>query len=138
MEIEIYRGIREILSEPKYSQFLLLAQVSLGEIFNTRPYDDRAAAAAYYAFNARRSDLVIVNTDGLPVLIIEYQGGGHFQKSYYLRDEIKRRVFQKAKVRALEIAENLNAPEAAARVREQLDALLPASPAPAAGQGAHQ
>ncbi len=124
-EREMYRRVRELLTAAPYSQFLIMAQVSLGELFNTRPFGDQAAAAAYYAFNARRSDLVIIDREGNPVLVVEYQGGGHFQKTYYLRDEIKRRVFQRAKVRALEIAGNLSPQEAVARVREQLDAILP-------------
>lgn len=127
-EREVFMRVREFLAEPRYSQFLLMAQVSLGELFNTKPFGNPDAAEAYYAYNSRRSDLVIIDRDGNPVLIIEYQGGGHFQKAYYLRDEIKRRVFQRAKVRALEIAENLSPQEAAARVREQLDAILPTHP----------
>jgi hypothetical protein len=127
-EREIYSRIKELLAVAPYSQFLLMAQVSLGELFNTRPFGDHEAAAAYYAFNARRSDLVIIDREGNPVLIVEYQGGGHYKKTYYLRDEIKRRVFQRAKIRALEIAGNLTPQEAAARVREQLDAILPPQP----------
>ena len=123
-EAKIFYAARDLLKEKQFSTWLLFAQVSLGELFHTKPMKDEDAKEAFFAYNSRRSDLVITDNHGLPILMIEYQGGGHYQENYHLRDEIKRRVFQKAKVRSLEIPNNLLPQDIKARIKEQLDGLL--------------
>lgn len=68
----------------------LMAQVSMGEILKSRN------AEAYSAINSKRVDFLLVDTDGLPLHVIEYQGAGHYQNFAAARDAAKREALRKA------------------------------------------
>lgn len=75
----------------------LMAQPSLGEFVETPDLQ------AYRAINARRVDMLVIDTFGLPVVAIEHQGSGHYQADAAARDAIKREVLRKAGIEYLEI-----------------------------------
>lgn len=123
-EVDVFYATRDLLNDYKYKNWHVSAQTCLGELFETEPKGDAEAKDAFFAFQSRRSDLVVTNNAGLPVLMIEYQGSKHGTGKYFLADEIKRRVFQRAKVRTIELPENLSKPEMKARIKEQLEGIL--------------
>jgi hypothetical protein len=77
--------------------WLVMAQVSLGEVLSSRD------SKAYSAINSKRVDLLIVSAYGEPLAAIEYQGGGHYQRTAAARDAVKKEALRKAGVRYIEI-----------------------------------
>ena len=78
----------------------LFAQVSLGEILQIENYN------AFRAINAKRCDFLIIDWRGLPVIVIEYQGRGHFQNHASERDAIKRTAVESAGIAFVEVFHN--------------------------------
>ncbi|PXA99165.1 hypothetical protein DMC47_04790 [Nostoc sp. 3335mG] len=77
--------------------FRLMAQPSVGEFVETSDPE------AYRAINARRVDMLVIDTFGFPVAAVEHQGGGHYQAGAAARDAIKREVLRKAGIEYVEI-----------------------------------
>lgn len=106
--------------------FRVMAQISMGEIL--RPSDKRATAEqrdlAFRSINSKRLDFAIFNRFGKLVLAVEYQGSGHYRRTSFMRDAVKREVLRKASVAFLEIEAGYDASDVAARVRETLTAHL--------------
>lgn len=74
-----------------------MAQVSLGEILGSDNKD------AYFAINAKRVDFLLVDPDGLPLHVIEYQGAGHYRDTAAARDAIKKEALRKAGIGYFEV-----------------------------------
>ena len=96
-----YRAFKIIDAEisKAYRGYRVCVQTSLGEILSS-PSDE-----AFFAINNKRTDMLIVDPGGFPVLAIEYQGGGHYQGTAIARDTIKREALRRAGVGYLEILE---------------------------------
>lgn len=62
----------------------VFAQVSYGEMIKCKGAD---SFAAFNTFNSRRADFVIVNSDFIPVVVIEYHGEGHYKGADMKRSE---------------------------------------------------
>lgn len=77
--------------------YRLFAQVSLGEILQIEDHN------AFRAINAKRCDFLIIDWRGLPVIVIEYQGRGHFQNYASERDAIKRTAVESAGIAFVEV-----------------------------------
>lgn len=75
----------------------VMAQVSLGEILSS------PNARAYGAINSKRVDLLVIASNGDPIVAIEYQGSGHYQGSAPARDAVKKEALRKAGIRYVEI-----------------------------------
>ena len=75
----------------------LFSQVSLGEIIQST---DRTA---FLRINSKRCDFVIIDRFGNALVVIEYQGSGHFQGDSSHRDEVKRLALRKASIPTVEI-----------------------------------
>jgi len=86
----------------------VMAQVSLGEVLSS-PQPN-----AYKAINSKRVDVLIVSTEGEPVVAIEYQGSGHYQGTAPARDAVKKEALRKAGVRYIEVTSE-HAPKDLAR-----------------------
>jgi hypothetical protein len=116
------------LARDNFPDCLAFAQVSLGEIL-TSP-DERA----YAAINQKRIDILLVARNGHPLVAVEYQGPGHYQKRAPERDAVKKEALRKAGVGYVEVLED----QADALIIEMIrDALgrvrpLPADPGTAA------
>jgi hypothetical protein len=102
--------------------YRVMAQTSLGEFI--RPKRGLSAAdndLAYRSINSKRADFVIVDSSGYAVLVVEYQGGGHYQGTALLRDAVKREAFRTAGVALIEVPANSSKAETAKQVRQILE-----------------
>lgn len=77
--------------------YRLFTQVSMGEIINSENKN------AYYCINSKRVDFVIISPYGDPVVVIEYQGSGHYQGNAVQRDAVKKEACRKAGVVYVEL-----------------------------------
>lgn len=73
----------------------LQTQVSMGEFLAAGAIDHDAVRNA---FNAKRVDFLICDRHWMPLMVVEHQGGGHWQGNYELRDAIKRRALGSARI----------------------------------------
>lgn len=92
----------------------VFAQTSLGEILQS------PNSNAFHSINSKRVDVLVVDGGGWPVLVVEYQGSGHYQGTAAARDAIKKEALRKAGVRYLEISDADDDNKVRDRVREQL------------------
>lgn len=98
----------------KENNFLLMAQVSLGEIIGSK---DRTA---YRSINTKRVDFLLVDNQFIPILAIEYNGGGHHNSSSNVRDEIKEIALNSAGIKLAVFETGYKDEE----IKTKLDALL--------------
>lgn len=113
-EKQIYGLIQRIIAESSPGKFIVHAQVPLGEILFTKN------KYAYGTINMKRVDFLITDLEFNPLLAIEYNGSGHYDKTSLERDEIKRSAIESANVRYLSIRENVNP---ISKIREELSKL---------------
>jgi hypothetical protein len=71
----------ELESALRGSGYFVAPQISLGEIL--------AHPTLYRTINSKRVDFCIVDRNFMPVLVVEYDGKGHYQNNYKIRDSIK-------------------------------------------------
>ncbi len=106
MNQEEYKLFKEL--EPMFNahprKMRLFCQVSLGEILASE--DD----PGFFAINNTRCDFLVIDSSGWPVVVIEYQGSGHFQGNSAERDEVKRIALKKAGVPTVEVLSNFHWP----------------------------
>ncbi len=69
------------------SNHMIFPQVSLGEIL-------KADYIGYKAIMCKRLDFCITDKDFNPVMAIEYNGPGHYNNTYKLRDNIKKQAVE--------------------------------------------
>lgn len=75
-----------------------MGQVSLGEILSSCEKD------AFWAINAKRVDLLIVDEECQPVAAIEFQGTGHHRgRETAARDAVKREALRRAGIALIEV-----------------------------------
>lgn len=102
--------------------YRVMAQTSLGEFIRPkRGLSTTDNDLAYRSINSKRADFVIVDRSGYAVLVVEYQGGGHYQGTAVLRDAVKREAFRTAGVALIEVPANFNKAETAKQVRQVLE-----------------
>jgi hypothetical protein len=99
----------------------VFAQTSLGEVIGS---DDRRA---HSAINSKRVDILVISAQGLPLVAIEYQGGGHYQSSAAARDAVKKEALRKAGVEYVEVMERHSNEERRANIRNALLRAIQAS-----------
>ena len=92
----------------------LFSQVSLGEIIQST---DRAA---FLRINGKRCDFVIIDRFGNALIVIEYQGSGHFQGDSSHRDEVKRLALRKASIPTVEIFFDYEWPDVESELKKEL------------------
>ncbi len=84
-----------------------MAQTSLGEII--RPSNTKGTALdqeqAYAAINSKRVDFAFFDRFGRAILVVEYQGSGHYASTSFIRDAVKREALRKAGVAMIEVPE---------------------------------
>jgi Protein of unknown function (DUF2726) len=88
-EQRLYLAIEKMLAG-RECDWRLMAQVSLGEILSSPDKD------AYFAINSKRVDMLLIDSNGLPLHVIEYQGAGHHQGTAAVRDAVKKEALRKA------------------------------------------
>lgn len=79
-------------------EFTVLPQVSLGEIVyvDKKNIDRNEFNPLFMSYNCKRVDFCIMDKFFIPVLVIEYNGDGHYQDDWKTRDEIKDEVCKSA------------------------------------------
>lgn len=91
-----YARLRDHLAARQPS-FHVFPQVPMGAILAT------GCDLAFRSINAKRLDLLVVDSGGRPVAAIELQGSGHFQGDAMQRDRIKKEALRRAGIPLLEI-----------------------------------
>jgi hypothetical protein len=92
-----------------------MGQVSLGEILYTKNKD------AYWAVNAKRVDLLIVDADCRPLHAVEFQGAGHHTgDDAAARDPVKKEALRRAGIGYVEVVTG----DTPAEVREMVRKLV--------------
>ncbi|QIM62277.1 adenylosuccinate synthetase [Pasteurellaceae bacterium Orientalotternb1] len=88
--------------ESKHQQqsFKLFSQVSMGEFIQSKN------VMAFNLINRKRVDFLIVDQQYNPVVVIEYQGSGHYQNNAVERDAIKKECCRKANIEYIEFKQN--------------------------------
>lgn len=82
----------------------VMAQTCYGEFLRLkRGEKNEEADRAYRSVNSKRADFVIVDAAGYPVIVVEYQGSGHYQGTAELRDAVKREALRSAGVPLVEV-----------------------------------
>jgi len=78
-EAQVFYLVKAILGESAFAGWHVHGQVCLGEIIKTDRVDAGSYKAdrAYRSINSKRADMVVTDNDGIPVAIVEYNGGGH-------------------------------------------------------------
>jgi hypothetical protein len=101
----------------------VMAQTCLGEFL--RPARKQRSAdsdLAYRSINSKRADFLVVDRSGLPVLVVEYHGIGHFQGNAKLRDAVKREALRSAGVGLIEVPARMDSQALTMEVRKVLRA----------------
>lgn len=81
----------------------VMCQVSYGEFLSSR------STRAFFRINAKRADFLLVDHEFQPLLVVEYQGAGHYgqsraaRASARARDKVKRRALLSAGIPLMEI-----------------------------------
>lgn len=104
--------------------FRVMAQTCLGEFLRPKrqpQFDAAASDLAYRSINSKRADFVIVDALGLAVVVVEYQGDGHYQGTAVMRDAVKREAFQSAGVTLIEVKPRFSKADIGGQVREVLE-----------------
>lgn len=120
-EYRTFRVVEEAIGRAD-AGFRVFAQTSLGEVLAS---DD---ADGFFAINAKRVDILVIDGSGLPVLAVEYNGAGHYRGNAAERDAIKGEALRRAGVRLLAVTPEDDAAWIATSVRRALG--LPEDAAP--------
>ena len=113
-ERRILAGLDRVLADDAPAGWRAMGQVSLGEIVSS-PSEE-----AYFAVNAKRVDLLVVDGECVPLFTIEYQGEGHHQGTAAARDAVKREALRKAGIDYEEIRSGDTLAELRGIVRKQV------------------
>jgi hypothetical protein len=104
-EYPLFCDVRRLCKETTVPRYFVAPQVSFAELFAV---DGEGSAPG---LNSVRSDLAIIGRTGLPLVMIEYHGSGHFgdddddRALVELRDEFKATVCKKSGVPQVVITE---------------------------------
>lgn len=103
-EFSLYCELQQLLARSRDGQ-RLFAQVSFGAFLEATARADLEdiKKAAYFSVQRKVADFVIIDRVGLPVIVIEYQGDGHYQGRAHDRDHAKRIACQMAGVPLMEV-----------------------------------
>lgn len=127
-EYDVFRVVEGHLGNcgPGYR---LMAQPSMGEFIASPD------PSAYRAINAKRVDMLVIDTFGFAVVAIEHQGDGHYQNDAAARDAVKREALRRAGIEFLEIFAYHQPDEICALVSRAIErSRPPASPTSGSGR----
>lgn len=100
-EYKLFRKLENYLEKlPQGKRIRLFSQVAMGEFIRSESDE------AFRLVNGKRVDFVIVDFSGEAIIVIEYQGAGHYQDNAIERDAIKREACRKAGIEFLEFKKN--------------------------------
>ncbi|VEI59049.1 Protein of uncharacterised function (DUF2726) [Pasteurella multocida] len=100
-EYALFTQLANLLdSNHKRQNFQLFSQVSMGEFVQSNDHN------AFKLINSKRVDFLIIDQYCKPIIVIEYQGSGHYQNNAIERDSIKKECCRKAKIEYIEFSTN--------------------------------
>lgn len=105
----------------------LWAQVNLGELITVESVTSQKAWNARSSINSKRSDIVLTDSKGYALALIEYQGAGHYNDTAVKRDKVKRLAAQRAGVAFIEIMGHWSDPQIEAELSRALRGVLSSS-----------
>jgi Protein of unknown function (DUF2726) len=119
-EAQVFYIVKDILRESAFAGWHVHGQVSLGEIIRTNLVDAGSYKAdrARRSINSKRADMVVTDNYGIPVAIVEYNGGGHRgddPERSIKRGRVKMIAAEKAGIKLVELL-----PETDRRKKRQL------------------
>lgn len=117
-EARLYKALEQAVMELA-PDWRVLAQVSLGELITSPD------PLAHSCINAKRVDLLLMDGDGRPRHVVEYQGQGHHQGSAAARDAVKREALRRAGVGFHEVIAGITRPSDVRRLAASLIASSP-------------
>ncbi|MBF9036449.1 DUF2726 domain-containing protein [Rhodobacterales bacterium HKCCE2091] len=126
-EYRVFRALEEIVAEVS-GGYRVMAQVSLGEVIGpvSQTATWQAKKDAFASVNSKRLDFAVIDREGFVALAVEYQGGGHYQESAFIRDAVKKEALRRAGVPFMEVAAGkLVRRELRAMVRKELGVMEP-------------
>jgi hypothetical protein len=107
--IEIEKAIRENAPRAR-----VLAEVGMGAFLSTGKPGEQSPddKAAFWAFNAKRVDFLVIDGWGNPAFAVEYQGTGHYlDNTADGRDAVKKAALRSGGVELVEIHAHMSAEE---------------------------
>ena len=102
-EHHLYHQLGEIVSKYFPPGHEVMSQVSYGEFLKCKDFKVRST------FNSKRADFLVIDQDTNPVVVVEYQGSGHFGRSEksrdnaMKRDRVKRQTLASAGIPMIEV-----------------------------------
>lgn len=96
-EFKLFQKIERYLMN-QHPSYRVFPQVCLGEVFTSKN------KLAHSCINSKRSDLIIIDRFGHPIVVIEYQGAGHFNEDAIIRDAVKKEICRKTGVAYMEFS----------------------------------
>lgn len=121
-EQRLHAALSITLAELNRADLYLMTQVSYGEFLASKH------RSTFLSFNSKRADFVITDRDFNALVVIEFQGSGHWGSNWISRrnanrrDAIKRTVLRRADIQLLEIHDGFSLRQ----VRDDLGAILSA------------
>ena len=117
-EYKLYKVLQMVIKSTRQN-FYVYPQVSLGELIEVDTNE------GFRAINSKRADFVITDAFGWPVILVEYQGGAHFQGNAMGRDLVKQTAATYAGIAFLAVFEDYEYKEVKEDVFELLELPLP-------------
>ncbi|MDH3002029.1 DUF2726 domain-containing protein [Pasteurella multocida] len=100
-EYTLFTQLENLLNTQQNGKyFRLFSQVAMGEFIQANDSN------AFHLINNKRVDFLIIDKDCQPIVVIEYQGSGHYQNNAVERDVIKKECCRKANIDYIEFAPN--------------------------------
>jgi hypothetical protein len=95
-EYQVFKAAEDVARELRAGH-RVFSQTCLGEIIKSQ--DKRA----HSAINSKRVDVLIISPFGFPEVVVEYQGGRHYQNDAAARDAVKKEALRRAGVEYVEV-----------------------------------
>ncbi|MDO4224718.1 MAG: DUF2726 domain-containing protein [Bergeyella zoohelcum] len=100
-EFKLFCEIENILNKinaKNNSKFRVFPQVVLGAVIQNADTNIKYL----------RADLLIIDNNGYPCIVVEYQGSGHFNNDFLERDRRKRIACQNAGIELVEVSQHFD------------------------------
>jgi len=103
----VFRGLEEHLLNRR-GGYRLLAEVCMGSFMKTPKKEPdierkRMDDQAYRSINSKRVDFLVIDRNGHPVVVLEYQGSGHYQGNARDRDRVKFAALDRVGIETFEV-----------------------------------
>jgi len=119
---------RPVMNKSEYNLFRIVEEEVRTNLRGCRVFSQTALGAvlegsdrvAHSTINSKRADVMVISPVGMPMLVIEYQGRGHYQSDAAARDAVKREALRRARIGYLEVTDGHSTEQIRRLVREAL------------------